>query len=186
VLKVKKLLLLIIVSSIVLISGCSKTPVVQKKDSTWTQKAATVAIDDNLKVKAVDFELTTLNGQKVKLSGLLGKVVVINFFTTWCTYCKAEMPGFVDTMNKRKDGNVKFLFVDVSESKIDVTKYIRESNYEGLDPLLDSNGDVFSAYNGTGYPTTYIIDKTGHVAYQKVGELEVNDLEKEINGALGK
>jgi peroxiredoxin len=96
------------------------------------------------------------------------------------------MPGFVNTMNKMKKQNVQFLFVDVSESKSDVDKYTKAYHYRGFDPLLDIGGEVFSAYNGTGYPTTYIIDKTGYISYQRIGVLEVKDLEKEINVALGK
>jgi thiol-disulfide isomerase/thioredoxin len=184
------LLIVAMVIGVAFASGCNKTPNPQK-DKNWTQKAAattttTTTTEDNSRVKAVDFKLPTLKGQNIKLSGLLGKVVVINFFTTWCTYCKAEMPGFVDTMNKPKYKNVKFLFVDVSEVKNDVDKYIKQSNYKNVDPLLDTSGEVFTAYNGTGYPTTYIIDKTGHVAFLKIGEMDVKDLEKEIDGELNK
>lgn len=163
----------------VIISGCS---FVNKSAGSNTAPL----VDSRIRVKAADFDLKALDGQKVKLSNLRGKVVIINFFTTWCTYCKAEMPGFVDTMEKMKNNkNVKFLFVDVEESQNVVSKFIKQKKFEAANPLLDLDGKVFTTYGGSGFPTTYIIDKKGNISYTQIGLMEIKDLKREINTALG-
>lgn len=141
---------------------------------------------DAVKVSATDFELETLNGGRVKLSDLKGKVVVLNFFATWCPPCRAEMPGFISTMEEyEKEGaDVVFLFIDVDEEDGTVKDFLSSRNYE-IDPLLDKGGEVYSKYTlRGGIPTTTIVDKEGNISAQHEGLMESSDLKAYIEKAL--
>jgi thiol-disulfide isomerase/thioredoxin len=146
-------------------------------------------LDKNeVKIAASDFELTTLNGNKVKLSDLKGKTVVINFFATWCPPCKAEMPGFISTMEEYAKDNkdVVFLFVDLDEDNATVENFLKERNYT-IDPLMDKGGEVYSKYTlRGGIPTTTIVDKDGNISTQHEGLMESSDLKAYIEKALKK
>lgn len=141
-----------------------------------------------IKIAAPDFELETLKGNKVKLSDLKGKTVVVNFFATWCPPCKAELPGFVSTMEKyEKSGSeVVFLFVDVDEDNETVKKFLDSRDYT-FDTLMDKGAEVYSKYTlRGGIPTTTIVDKEGNIAAQHEGFMESSDLKAYIEKVLKK
>lgn len=143
---------------------------------------------DAIKIAAPDFELETLKGNKVKLSDLKGKVVVLNFFATWCPPCRAEMPGFVSTMEEyeKKGSDVIFLFVDVDEDNETIQEFLDERNYT-FDPLMDKGGEVYSKYTlRGGIPTTTIVDMDGNISDQHEGLMESTDLKAYIEEALEK
>lgn len=171
----KRIMTFTIIAILIFMTGCNKTPEpVNNNESKQTQS-------DYFKKKADGFKLSTFKGNKIKLSDLQGKIVVINFFTTWCKYCKLEMPDFIEVM---KDSNfkdkVKFLFIDVEESKKDVESFLKKYKYEGLDPLMDTDGKIFTAYGASGFPSTYIIDKAGNISFHQDGEMEKGFLVEKI------
>ncbi len=139
-----------------------------------------------VKIAAPDFEIETLNGGSIKLSDLKGKVVVLNFFATWCPPCRAEMPGFISTMEEyEKEGSdVVFLFIDVDEDDKTVKEFLDSRNYD-IDPLLDKGGSIYSQYTlRGGIPTTTIVDKDGNISAQREGLMESSDLKAYIEKAL--
>lgn len=146
-------------------------------------------LDKNeVKIAAPDFELTTVNGNNVKLSELKGKTVVINFFATWCPPCRAEMPGFISTMEEyaKVNSDIVFLFVDVDEDNTTVKDFLKERNYT-IDPLMDKGGKVYSKYTlRGGIPTTTIVDTDGNISTQHEGLMESGDLKAYIEKALKK
>lgn len=112
---------------------------------------------------APDFTLQKLDGEKASLSDYKGKIVLINFWATWCTYCDEEMPDLEKLYNENKDDDFVVLAVDVGEEEGLVRDYIEEGGYT-FPVLLDSNMKVSrNNYYVSAFPTSYFIDKEGNL-----------------------
>lgn len=167
-------------------NSSSQSEETQSKSDNESKDGKQLIDQDKIKLQAPDFELDTLKGNKVKLSDLKGKVVVLNFFATWCPPCRAEMPGFVSTMEEyaKTNSDVVFLFVDVDEDNETVEEFLDERNYT-FDTLMDKGGKVYSQYTlRGGIPTTTIVDKDGNIAARHEGLMESTDLKAYIEKAL--
>ncbi|RVU02928.1 redoxin domain-containing protein [Mucilaginibacter limnophilus] len=125
------------------------------------------------------FTLKDFNGNAVSLASLKGKVVVLDFWATWCGPCKASFPGMQMAVNKYKDNpNVKFLFIDTWENGDNflpnVKKFIADNKYT-FHVLIDektedgSQSKVVSSYKVDGIPTKFVIDQNGNIRFKHVG-----------------
>ncbi|MFI5162234.1 MAG: redoxin domain-containing protein [Sphingobacteriales bacterium] len=132
-----------------------------------------------INMPAPTFALKDIDGNTVSLADLKGKVVIVDFWATWCGPCKASFPGMQLAVNKYKDNpNVKFLFVDCWETVQNyadgVKKFITDNKYT-FHVLLDEKGDdgrqakVVTSYKVDGIPTKFIIDKSGNIRFKYVG-----------------
>jgi thiol-disulfide isomerase/thioredoxin len=147
-------------------------------------------------VSAPDFALPSLDGPSVRLSSFRGKVVVLNFWTTWCTACIAEMPELAE-LKKRHDDRLAILgtsldftpdedegdkSASVSEIRAKVARVARQRgiNYP---VLLDETGAIGARYNGGELPTTVIIDAEGNVRRRFIGARAMPVLEAFIAAA---
>ena len=112
--------------------------------------------------KAPDFDLRTLAGGDVSLSHLRGSVVVINFWTSWCPPCKAEMP-VLQRLNGAFQGKaVSILAINVTnQDSLEAVRQFTNQNGLSLDILLDMDGTVAAAYQVQAFPSTYIVDPEG-------------------------
>lgn len=118
---------------------------------------------------APDFTARDLNGRPLRLSDLRGKVVFLNLWATWCAPCREEMPSM--EMLQREMAGQDFVIVAVSEDANGaeaVRPFVSEFGFT-FPILLSPNGEVGRKYGITGYPETFIIDKTGKVVVHYVG-----------------
>ena len=128
---------------------------------------------DEIKNTAPDFKVLTSDGEEVNLSDYFGQPIVINFWATWCVYCKEEMPDF--DRARRENPDVLFMMVNAGESISTGMAYINGKGYE-LEIFFDMSGEACEAYDVTGYPTTYFIDKNGNTVKKKIGKISYEAL----------
>lgn len=145
-------------------------------------KAAVKPIKD--RKPAPDFALKDSNGATVKLSDYKGKVVLLNFWATWCGPCKIEIPWFIDFEQKFKDRGFAVLGVSTDEDGwVAVKPYIavRKMNYR----VLLGDESVSQLYGGLdALPTTFMVDREGKIASVHVGLIGKNDYQDEIEHLL--
>jgi peroxiredoxin len=115
---------------------------------------------------ANDFALENLKGEQVRLSDLRGKVVVVNFWATWCIPCVEEMPSFQEFQNQYPD--LVMLGIDREEGVDQVSAFLEGKgiNYQ---ILLDYNAKVSGSYKVFMLPTTFFIDQDGMIRFRHYG-----------------
>ena len=118
-------------------------------------------------IEAPIFILPTLGGPDITLSGLRGKSVVLNFWTTQCPPCVAEMKYFEAAAKKYPD-ELTILAIDIRESESKVREFFGDDEINFIVPL-DSTGQVTSVYGIRYTPTTFFLDAEGNVLYAKTG-----------------
>jgi peroxiredoxin len=133
---------------------------------------------------APDFTLKDGEGRKVSLSDFRGKVVLLNFWATWCGPCKIEMPWFVDFQRKYKDQGFSVVAVSLDEEGWDVVKPFAEDLKLNF-PVLLGNDELADRFGGIqALPTTLIIDKEGRVVSSHMGLVSMSDYEDDIKKLL--
>ncbi len=129
---------------------------------------------------APDFELPDVNGKKVRLSDFKGKIIILDFWATWCPPCRAEIPGFVELYKKYKDKGVEIIGISLDEGGVkDVVPFMKEFgiNYH----VLIGNYKVTQDYGGIrGIPTTFVIDRKGNIRAKYVGYRPKEVFERDI------
>ena len=142
-------------------------------------EATTAKGDPNRKV-APQFALKDGDGRTVNLADFKGKVVLLNFWATWCGPCKIEIPWFIDFEQKYKDRGFAVLGVAMDDEGWEVVKpYVAKNNINYR--ILIGNDDVAGKYGGVdSLPTTFIIDKDGRITSTHVGLVSKSEYEDEI------
>lgn len=118
--------------------------------------------------EAPDFSLTQLDGQEVQSKDLRGKVVVLNFWATWCGPCKEEMPA-LDRLRRQFDQKDVAFYTITTDLQRDGIKAFMDRLGLGLPVLLDEDKDVSSAFLVRGLPTTVLIGRDGNLVGRAVG-----------------
>ncbi len=158
----------------------------KEKSDLLTKQKTSAAIKAKFgTTKANEFVLKNLSGQNVSLSSFKNKVVVIDFWATWCVPCRASFPAMQELVNKYKnDSSVVFLFIDVWENKSaqkmqeTAMKLMTEGNYS-FNVLLDTRDKVVDNFKVDAIPAKFIIDKTGEIVFMG----ETSDIALEIEKA---
>lgn len=132
-----------------------------------------------------DFSLTDMQGKSHTLSDYRGKVVMVNFWATYCGPCIKEMPSMQRLKEKLGDRDFTILAVDMAEERSTVEAFLQKHDIKVNFPiLLDPEGDVVEQWMITAVPTTFIIDPKGEIRYALFGGIEWDkpDVIKTING----
>jgi thiol-disulfide isomerase/thioredoxin len=125
--------------------------------------------------QASDFELMDMDEEKKKLSDFRGKVVLLNFWATWCPPCIREMPSMERLHQEIDAKDFKVIAVNQMENADDVFAFTGQLEIDPtFDILFDTTSSVSRAYAVRGLPTTYLIDKQGKIRYRAVGGREFN------------
>jgi thiol-disulfide isomerase/thioredoxin len=183
----KRLSIVLLLMLSIMLSACGKNadsvqpPNNEQAQQTQTQEEQNA---ESNKVKAPDFQLKNIKGENIKLSSLQGKVIVLNFFATWCPPCKAELPGFLKVVREYNGKDVEFVFVDIQEDKKTVESFLKEQNFTEIIPLLDITGEVSGLYAVRGIPATFIIDKEGNLVTSHEGFMDEAGLKTAIEEGM--
>lgn len=119
--------------------------------------------------RAKDFELQALDGRHYRLSDLKGRVVLLNFWATWCKYCVKENPSLERLYRRFKEKGFIVLGISIDRSAMVVEKFLKKKPVS-YPVLLDPRGDVFvKTYTLIGIPVTIIINKEGYIVAKYQG-----------------
>ena len=162
------------VAAALLIAGCATE-----------QQSEAAPKETKARKPAPAFALKDADGRTVNLTDYKGKVVLLNFWATWCGPCKIEIPWFVDFEQRYKDRGFAVLGVAMDDEGWEIVKpYLTRTkvNYR----ILLGNDKIATDYGGVdSLPTTFIIDKSGQIASTHVGLVSKSDYENEIVQLLG-
>ena len=135
---------------------------------------------------APDFTVYDLEGNPVKLSDFRGKPVILNFWATWCGYCKMEMPDF-DEKYKQYGEDVHFLMVNVTDGNQETVEtasaFVAQEGYS-FPVYYDTTLEAAMSYPTSGLPVTFIIDAEGAVVAWQQGMMSAENLQKGIDMVL--
>lgn len=120
---------------------------------------------------APDFQLSDVDGNIHRLSDYRGRVVIVNFWATWCPPCRAEMPSMQRAWEKLQQEEIMMLAVNVGEDEDTIFQFT--ANYPVEFPLLmDLDSKIIEEWPVRGLPTTFVVDPQGRLAYRAIGGRE--------------
>src|SRR5215813_1736901 len=117
---------------------------------------------------APDFLLKDLNGNSVRIRDLRGKVVLLNFWATWCPSCRFEMPSMEALYKEFSGQGLILLAINFRESPQEIQSFYKEHNLS-IRALLDSSAEAFVRYEAWSLPTTFLIDRRGFIVGRVIG-----------------
>jgi cytochrome c biogenesis protein CcmG/thiol:disulfide interchange protein DsbE len=157
-----------VVGALALVAGCGKR----------TPPAPPAAAEP-----APDFRLALFDGGQFRLSDHRGRVVVVNFFASWCVTCGEEAGAFAKTAARYATQPVDFVAVAVDDTETKARQFLRKAGLT-IPAGLDRSGTIKEAYGIYGMPMTFFIDKAGMVSYVHAGGLTEQLLGMEIDKVL--
>jgi peroxiredoxin len=132
---------------------------------------------------APDFSLTDLNGQPLSLATYRGKVVLLDFWATWCTPCRAEIPHFVEFQNTYRDQGLQIIGISMDDDLKPVGPFYKD--YKMNYPVALGNDKLAQAYGGIlGLPVTFLIGRDGHIQAKYVGAVDISSIEQGIKSLV--
>lgn len=142
-----------------------------------------VADDSRVGQKAPEFTLPDVDGRPVSLSKYQGKVVVLDFWATWCAPCVMELPVFQNLHTQYRDKGFEVVGINLSDDNPNVGDFLRKNNIQytnlvGDEKIQELYGPI------TGFPTTFIIDRGGTIREHLVGAHPREEIEGAIQRLL--
>lgn len=171
-------------AAVVVVGGCSR-----REPSTTAQQPAAAPVEAVVAKAppgrpAPAWKLMDVDGKPVSLSQFRGKVVILDFWATWCPPCRTEIPGYIALQKKYGSEGLAVIGVSVdTEGPAPVKKFMVDMgmNY----PVVMADDDIQSAYGPLqGYPTTFIIDREGQIRDMKLGRKPPEEFERNLLAVL--
>jgi peroxiredoxin len=132
---------------------------------------------------APDFSLVDLSGTRVSLSEYRGKVVLLDFWATWCDPCKTEIPHFAEMQNRYGPQGFQVIGVSMDDAEKPVREF--QQDFKMNYPVAMGNADLADHYGGIlGLPITFVIDRQGRIVARHVGATDASVFEAEIRKLL--
>ena len=132
---------------------------------------------------APDFALPELTGQKLTLSGYRGKVVLLDFWATWCEPCQEEIPHFVELQDEYRDQGLQIIGISMDDGPEPVRDFYQrfKINY----PVVMGNAKIGELYGGVlGLPIAFVLGRDGRIYAKHIGATDISVLEREITALL--
>jgi len=132
--------------------------------------------------KVLNFQFKTIDNKILDLSQFSGKVIIVDFWATWCPPCTKEIPHFIELQEKYKN-EVQFIGLNVGEKESEIKEFIKSM---GINYIIGySNENIEKSFGGiSGLPTTFIIGKDGKIKAKAIGYRSKEWFEKQIISAL--
>jgi cytochrome c biogenesis protein CcmG, thiol:disulfide interchange protein DsbE len=133
---------------------------------------------------APDFSLPQLNGELLQLSAYRGKVVLLDFWATWCDPCREEIPRFVDLQSKYGNQGLQIIAVSMDDGPEPVRDFYQrfKMNY----PVVMGNAKIGELYGGIlGLPIAFLIGRDGRIYTKHIGATDISVFEREIVNLVG-
>jgi len=135
-----------------------------------------IEADKQNNAKAPDFTLRDVSGKTVSLSSLKGKVILLNFWATWCPPCKAEMPSMNKLYKSLRQRGLEVIAVSTDTSLVSVKDYLNSSRFD-FTIVHDEQRTIAKQYKVFSMPTTFLIDRNGFIVEKYYGEYDWTDAE---------
>ncbi|HLZ43967.1 MAG TPA: TlpA disulfide reductase family protein [Candidatus Sulfotelmatobacter sp.] len=149
----------------------------------WTTRGRGGVPAARARALAPDFTLPQPGGQRLTLSSYRGKVVLLDFWATWCYPCREEIPHFVEFQQKYGDRGVQVIGVSMDDSPEPVPAFYQQ--YHMNYPVVMGNAKIGESYGGLlGLPITFLLDREGRIAAKHIGATDAAVFEKEIQRLL--
>lgn len=130
--------------------------------------------------KAPDIEIESFDGAKVQLTDFDNKIVLLNFWASWCMPCKQEAPELDSSWNKYRNSDVVFIGINILDEESNARRYLDQYKPEYLNGY-DRQGNVALDYGVSGVPETYFISKGGIIVDKYIGPLSEQLIDKYID-----
>lgn len=145
--------------------------------------ARSASASTNQRREAPDFTLPSIDSGQLRLSSYRGKVVLLDFWATWCVPCREETPHFVELQKKYGDRGLQIIGVSMDDSPDPVRSFYEQFhiNY----PVVVGTAETGSAYGGVlGLPIAYLIDRDGRIYSKHMGATDPSVFEQDITTLL--
>jgi len=184
--KIKTILHVLIISGFIVLLSCDKKSSNEKYSNSVQKNRPPNA------VKAPDFTLVSLEGDRITLSDLRGSVILLNFWATWCGPCIMEIPDLNRLQEKYQDKGLEVIGITLTSGSPEIISIFAENqgmNYKVLTDIMGSETEIVTNMYGqatgapiTGVPTSFIIDRDGYIVKTYIGprseRIFYNDLKR--------
>lgn len=129
------------------------------------------------------FEGTTLDGEAISLADLKGKLVLVDFWSSWCPPCRQEGPALAQVYREFQDEGVEFIGVAIWDRESQVVDFVEEIGVP-FPIIMDDRGSIAIDYGVSGIPEKYFVDPEGNLIKKFVGPVQPDDLRNALNAVL--